>query len=81
VSGIITFPKANELRETVRAVPLDRILIETDSPFLAPVPHRGARNEPAYVLRVAQTLAQMHGLSTDDVCRRTAANFHALFRP
>ena len=81
LSGIITFPKAEELRETVRAVPLDRVLIETDSPFLAPVPHRGKRNEPAYVARVAQTVAEMHGLSADDVRRRTAANFHALFRP
>jgi TatD DNase family protein len=81
LSGIITFPKAADLRETVRAVPLDRVLIETDSPFLAPVPHRGKRNEPAYVERVAQTLAEMHGLSAEDVRRRTAANFHDLFRP
>jgi len=80
-SGIITFPKAAELRETVRGVPLDRVLIETDSPFLAPVPYRGKRNEPAYVARVAQTLGDMHGISADDVCRQTAANFHALFRP
>ena len=81
LSGIITFPKAGELRDTVRAVPLDRVLIETDSPFLAPVPLRGKRNEPAYVGRVAETLAEMHGVSVDDVQRRTAANFHALFRP
>ena len=81
LSGIITFPKAGELRETVRSVPLDRVLIETDSPFLAPVPYRGKRNEPAYVARVAQTLGDMHGISADDVRRQTAANFHALFRP
>jgi TatD DNase family protein len=81
LSGIITFPKAAELRETVRSVPLDRVLIETDSPFLAPVPYRGKRNEPAYVSRVAQTLGEMHGISADDVRRQTAANFHALFRP
>jgi len=81
LSGIITFPKAGELRETVRAAPLDRVLIETDSPFLAPVPHRGKRNEPAYVERVAQTLAEMHGITADDVRRVTAANFHALFLP
>jgi TatD DNase family protein len=81
LSGIITFPKAAELRDTVRAAPLDRVLIETDSPFLAPVPHRGKRNEPAYVERVAQTLAEMHGITADDVRRVTAANFHALFRP
>jgi len=81
LSGIITFPKAGELRETVRSVPLDRVLIETDSPFLAPVPYRGKRNEPAYVARVAQTLGDMHGISADDVRRQTVANFHALFRP
>ena len=81
VSGIITFPKAAALRDTVQHVPLDRVLIETDSPFLAPVPHRGKRNEPALVERVAQTLAEMHGLSVDDVREQTAANFHALFRP
>ena len=81
LSGIVTFPKAAELRETVRAVPLDRVLIETDSPFLAPVPHRGGRNEPAHVVRVADALAALHGISADDACRLTAANFHALFRP
>ena len=81
LSGIITFPKAAELRETVRAVPLDRVLIETDSPFLAPVPYRGKRNEPAHVARVAETLAELHGISAGEVCRRAAANFHALFRP
>ncbi len=81
MSGIITFPKSAELRETVRAVPLDRALIETDSPFLAPPPHRGTRNEPAYVARVAETLAGLHGIDAEEVRRRTAANFHALFRP
>ncbi len=81
LSGIITFPKATDLRNTVRSVPLDRVLIETDSPFLAPVPYRGKRNEPALVRRVAETLAEMHGVSVDDVQERTAANFHALFRP
>jgi len=81
LSGIVTFPKAAELRETVRPVPLDRVLIETDSPFLAPVPYRGKRNEPAHVRRVAETLGELHGISTDDVCRQTAANFHALFGP
>jgi TatD DNase family protein len=81
LSGIITFPKASELRETVRAVPLDRVLIETDSPFLAPVPYRGTRNEPAHVARVAETLGALHGITAGEVCRRAAANFHALFRP
>jgi len=81
LSGIITFPKAAELRETVRAVPLDRVLIETDSPFLAPVPYRGKRNEPAHVARVAETLGELHGIAAEDVSRQAAANFHALFRP
>jgi TatD DNase family protein len=81
LAGIITFPKAAELRETVRAVPVDRLLTETDSPFLAPVPYRGKRNEPAYVARVAEALAALHGLSSDDLGRRAAANFHTLFRP
>ena len=81
LAGIITFPKAAELRETVRAVPVDRLLTETDSPFLAPVPHRGARNEPALVARVAEALGALHGLSADDLGRRAAANFHTLFRP
>ena len=81
LSGIVTFPKSGDLRDTLRAVPLDRALIETDSPFLAPPPHRGKRNEPAYVARVADTLAALHGISLEDACRQTAANFHALFRP
>jgi TatD DNase family protein len=81
LSGITTFPKAADLRETLRAVPLDRALIETDSPFLAPAPHRGKRNEPAYVARVADALAALHGIPVEDACRRTTANFHALFRP
>jgi len=81
LAGIITFPKAAELRETVRAVPVDRLLTETDSPFLAPVPHRGTRNEPAHVARVAEALGVLHGLSGEDLGRRAAANFHTLFRP
>ena len=81
LAGILTFPKAADLRETARAVPLDRLLTETDSPFLAPVPHRGKRNEPAYVARVAETLAEMHHAPVGDLARRTASNFHTLFRP
>jgi TatD DNase family protein len=80
-SGILTFPRSAELRETAKGVPLDRALIETDSPFLAPPPHRGTRNEPAYVARVADTLAELHAIRPEDVRLRTAANFHALFRP
>jgi len=81
VAGIVTFPKAEPLRDTIRAVPLDRLLVETDSPFLAPVPHRGKRNEPAYVARVVATIADMHAIEPAEVARRTAANFHSLFRP
>lgn len=81
LAGIITFPKARELRETVRAVPVDRLLAETDSPFLAPVPHRGKRNEPANVARVVETLAELHGMTPQEMASRTAANFHTLFRP
>jgi TatD DNase family protein len=81
LAGIITFPRATDLRETVRRVPVDRLLTETDSPFLAPVPHRGQRNEPAYVARVVATLADLHGLTPADMAARTSVNFHTLFRP
>jgi TatD DNase family protein len=81
LAGIITFPKAAELRDTVRAVPVERLLTETDSPFLAPVPYRGKRNEPAHVTRVADALGALHGLSADELGRRAAVNFHTLFRP
>ena len=81
LAGILTFPKAVDLRETARAVPLDRLLTETDSPFLAPVPYRGKRNEPAYVARVVAALADMHQAPVDELSRRTASNFHTLFRP
>jgi TatD DNase family protein len=81
LAGIITFPKAQALRETARGVPLDRLLTETDSPFLAPVPHRGARNEPAHVGRVVDALAGLANVPAADMARTTAANFHALFRP
>jgi TatD DNase family protein len=81
LAGIVTFPKAQALRDTARTVPLDRLLIETDSPFLAPVPHRGKRNEPAYVAAVAAALAELRGVAPGDLAERTAANFRALFRP
>jgi TatD DNase family protein len=81
LAGILTFPKAADLRETARAVPLDRLLTETDSPFLAPVPYRGKRNEPAHVVRVVETLAEMHRAPAADLARQTVANFHSLFRP
>jgi TatD DNase family protein len=78
-AGIVTFPKAAELRDTLKSVPLDRLLAETDSPFLAPVPYRGQRNEPAHVARVVETLAVVHGLATGAMAAQTAANFRALF--
>ena len=81
LAGIITFPKAGALRETARMVPLDRVLTETDSPFLTPVPHRGTRNEPAHVTLVAAALADIHGLAPADLAARTTANFHTLFGP
>jgi TatD DNase family protein len=81
LAGILTFPKAGDLRETARAVPLDRLLTETDSPFLAPVPYRGKRNEPAYVANVVAALADMHQTPAGELARRTTANFHTLFRP
>jgi TatD DNase family protein len=81
LAGIVTFPKAGALRETARRVPLDRLLVETDSPFLAPVPYRGKRNEPAYVARVVEFLADMHGLPPERLADLTTANFHSLFRP
>jgi TatD DNase family protein len=80
-AGIVTFPKSGALRETFRHVPIDRLLIETDSPYLAPVPYRGQRNEPAHVARITETLATIHGLSPADIVRATTENFHALFRP
>ena len=80
-AGIITFPKGANVREVAGRVPLDRLLVETDSPFLAPVPFRGKRNEPAHVARVVETLAEIHQVSSADLIRQTTANFHRLFRP
>lgn len=79
-SGVITFKKAEELRETARALPLDRILIETDAPFLSPVPYRGRRNEPAYVVETARAIAELCKIEVDDVARLTSANFKRLFK-
>lgn len=77
--GILTFPKAHNLREIVRTFPLNRVLIETDSPYLAPAPFRGKRNEPAYVLKVAEKLAEVRGLTLAEVASQTTANFDRLF--
>ena len=78
-SGILTFKKAQELRDIAKQVPLKRLLIETDCPFLAPVPYRGKRNEPAYVVEVARCLAEIKNLSIDDIGRMTTANFCRVF--
>jgi TatD DNase family protein len=78
-SGILTFKNAEELREVAREVPLERCLIETDSPYLAPVPYRGKTNSPAYVPFVAAKLAELKGLSVADVASATSANFECLF--
>jgi TatD DNase family protein len=78
-SGILTFPNAAGLRDVAGAIPLDRILVETDAPYLAPVPHRGKRNEPAYVLETAGALARLRGLTLETLAAAVTANFRALF--
>jgi TatD DNase family protein len=78
-SGILTFRNAADLREVARLVPLDRLLIETDSPYLAPVPHRGRVNSPAWVVHVAQQLAEVRGLPVESVAEVTSRNFEHLF--
>jgi TatD DNase family protein len=79
-TGIITFKNADALRQVVRQVPLERVLVETDSPYLTPVPHRGKRNEPAFVRFVAETIAKVKELAVDEVARVTTANVQNLFR-
>ncbi len=79
-SGIITFRNADPLRAVAARVPEDRLLIETDSPYLAPVPYRGKPNQPAYVRRVAECLAELRGSSLEQIAEKTTANFHHLFR-
>ena len=79
-SGILTFRNAHELREVARFVPLDRLLIETDSPYLAPVPFRGRTNQPAYVPFVAKQVAELKQLPQTEIARATSANFDRLFR-
>ena len=78
-SGIVTFKKAEELREVARQVPLDRLLIETDCPYLTPIPYRGKRNEPAYVVEVARCLAGLHGVDIEEIGRITSENFNRFF--
>ncbi len=80
VSGIATFKNAAELRETIKMIPLDRLLVETDAPFLAPVPHRGKRNEPSFVADTAAMLADLKGVTTKELARVTSDNFFSLFK-
>jgi len=78
-SGVLTFKKSDELREIAATVPMDRVLVETDAPYLAPMPYRGKRNEPAYVRYTAKVLADVKGVSEDEIARVTTENVHRLF--
>jgi TatD DNase family protein len=80
-SGIVTFKNAHAIKEVAKAVPLERLLVETDSPYLAPVPHRGKTNEPAWVMHVAEEIARLRGISLETVAATTTANFFRLFGP
>ena len=80
ISGIASFANAKSLREVVKALPLERLLIETDSPWLAPVPHRGKQNQPAYVVDVAKCVADVKGLTLNEVAETTTSNFYKLFK-
>ncbi|MFK7898349.1 MAG: TatD family hydrolase [Myxococcota bacterium] len=79
-SGIVTFKKSDDLREVARGIPLDRLMVETDAPFLAPQGHRGKRNEPAWVARVGETIAELHQVPVETVAEKTSANARTLFR-
>lgn len=79
-SGIVTFPKSVELQAIAREIPLDRIMVETDAPYLAPPPYRGKRNEPSYVVHVAEKLAELKDMRLDQIARATTANFFQFFQ-
>ena len=78
-AGNLTYPAAKSIREAAVFAPADRILVETDCPFLAPIPHRGQRNEPALVAHTAEALATLRGISAAEIATQTTANFHSLF--
>jgi TatD DNase family protein len=78
-TGIVSFPKADNVRAALRVVPLERLLIETDSPYLAPLPHRGRRNEPAFVRHVAEAVAHVKGVPVADVLYHSTQNFYRLY--
>lgn len=78
-SGILTFPKAQDIRDVAATVPLDRLLVETDAPYLAPKPHRGQRCEPAHVVHTAEVLAGLRGMTVEDIAERTTMNAERLF--
>lgn len=79
-AGNVTFPKAQNIRDAAQIVPLDRMLIETDSPYLAPIPHRGQRNEPAYVVETARQIADLRGATAEAIGDQTSANFQEFFK-
>lgn len=79
-SGIVTFKNAGQLKEVAKKVPLDRLLVETDSPYLAPVPHRGKTNQPGFVKYVAEEVARLKGLSFEQIADATTRNFLLLFK-
>jgi TatD DNase family protein len=79
-SGIVTFKNATQIKQVAQAIPLDKMLVETDSPYLAPVPFRGKTNQPAYVKYVAQEIANLRGISLDEVMQATTENFFRLFK-
>ncbi len=78
--GVTTFPKASAIREAARIVPPERLLLETDSPYLAPVPHRGKRNEPAFIAHTAQVIADVRGVTVEELAAQTTANFERIFQ-
>jgi TatD DNase family protein len=80
VPGTVTFPKATNLQEVVRRAPLDRLLLETDAPYLTPVPFRGKPNEPSYVFHTAEKVAELRGVFLAEVARQTTRNAHGVFR-